>query len=887
MSARLYPGSTRVPRVGEGVPPSRTSLRAQQRDRSSIFAHAAGSSFRRDAETNTRDACAPRILLLAALLFLVAFSPARATEPDTFSPVVSYQYLETLAEPGTPIFSPVVSYQYFDWPGDENLTFQSSPSVSYYFSGGVVAVLSGSVRTVTGTPIGGATVTLKRYGTVFWTGTSDAGGVFTAPQLQAANYLMTVGKAGYQTLSKTIAGYHGGNGTLDVTLAPAPAPLTTQLVIRTPDAGAMAGVDAPDPGDAAAPTLKVFNGTTFVAYDPANPRAGVTLYPNRMTVVMSHGMLSSPNEWAKALAELVADNHLGSVPNIVVWDWHRPASRIWPVPIDAACDQGEFLGEALHAALGSGYSQHVHFIGHSLGTIVNRIACDYVHGKLPESADRVSPNVVNPWSLAATTPHITLLDEAEITSVFGQNVSTATELGWKVAGLKGAVTAGVPAAIANWKGPIPKGVTWVDNYISMVGVQRDEAVNVALLKPAFTFASPIAAHSYAHQWYRWSVTPGALAPPAAPPAIGYRLSREYVAAFPPSGTGRTPGSLWYEDLETADALDLFHQPNPEDFEANAIILSAYAVQARALVVSRLGELHEVGKANVVQAGEAALDGLTNAATQYVYQPLDATGRAVLQGYEAGIELLGEAGGSVIYHTGNVVSEIGEKAGNFWDATKDFAANLSDTIDPDYAVTGPLLAPVFRIRLKTEPAPPSPFAADLAANRTNQPAYAWLTVSVPQNAGFLAFDFTVTGDPKDDRIVCAINEQNVFSLAGKFAPAGVPSSTDLIDVSAYAGQTVELFFGLAGGTSTDCEVAIDGIRFVTMPTPKVGITASGPNVAVKWPAAANGWVLEATDSLTTPNWLPVPMTGVAVDQGVATVEQPVSGSRKFYRLRRNP
>ena len=163
----------------------------------------------------------------------------------------------------------------------------------------------------------------------------------------------------------------------------------------------------------------------------------------------------------------------------------------------------------------------------------------------------------------------------------------------------------------------------------------------------------------------------------------------------------------------------------------------------------------------------------------------------------------------------------------------------------------------------------------------------MTVHVPPDAGFLAFDFTVTGQPGEDRVVCAINDQNVFNLPEKFAPDNVPSSTDLIDVSAFAGQDIELLFGLTGGTSTNCEAAIDGIRFVTMPTPKVGVVASGPNVAVKWPAAASGWVLESTDSLTAPNWQPVPMTGVVVDQGVATVEQAVSGPTTFFRLRRNP
>ena len=103
--------------------------------------------------------------------------------------------------------------------------------------------------------------------------------------------------------------------------------------------------------------------------------------------------------------------------------------------------------------------------------------------------------------------------------------------------------------------------------------------------------------------------------------------------------------------------------------------------------------------------------------------------------------------------------------------------------------------------------------------------------------------STTGDPVDDSIACAVNGQNIFTLPAKFAPDGLPVSTDMMDISAYAGQSVEWFFGLVGGTSTNCQVAIDGIRFITIPQPKVGVVASGANVAVKWPAAAVGWVLE--------------------------------------------
>jgi hypothetical protein len=153
---------------------------------------------------------------------------------------------------------------------------------------------------------------------------------------------------------------------------------------------------------------------------------------------------------------------------------------------------------------------------------------------------------------------------------------------------------------------------------------------------------------------------------------------------------------------------------------------------------------------------------------------------------------------------------------------------------------------------------------------------------------MAFDFAVTGDPQDDRIACAINDQNVFTLPAKFAPDGQPVSTDMIDVSAYAGQSVELFFGLTGGTSTNCEVAIDGVRFITIPPPRVALGVVGTNVAIKWPAAATGWVLETSVSLLPGSWQAVPTdTGVTADKGVATLGLPKTGPKGFYRLRRTP
>src|ERR1035441_11018286 len=72
--------------------------------------------------------------------------------------------------------------------------------------------------------------------------------------------------------------------------------------------------------------------------------------------------------------------------------------------------QGVFLGKNLITALGSNYSQRIHFIGHSLGTLVNAAAANYVH--------------TNGFSWSNT--QMTLCDEAEVAWVLESS-------GWQMA----------------------------------------------------------------------------------------------------------------------------------------------------------------------------------------------------------------------------------------------------------------------------------------------------------------------------------------------------------------------------------------------------------------------------------------------------------------------
>ena len=124
--------------------------------------------------------------------------------------------------------------------------------------------------------------------------------------------------------------------------------------------------------------------------------------------------------------------------------------------------------------------------------------------------------------------------------------------------------------------------------------------------------------------------------------------------------------------------------------------------------------------------------------------------------------------------------------------------------------------------------------------TNSPAYVWLPVLIPADAAALTFDYTVAGDPREDQLAFGLNGTNLFSIAGKFAPDGV--------VSAYAGTTNELFFGITGGSSTNCTVTVANIRFFTLQPPALAVDNSSGMPVLSWPSTANGYALESTIAL---------------------------------------
>jgi hypothetical protein len=773
-----------------------------------------------------------------------------AQQPDVISPLVSYQFLDSLESPPTEpnVVSPIVSYLFYDWLGDERVEFSSSATVSYFYHDSVSSWYTGRILSTQGIPLDGATVVIKRFGTMFWQGQTDAGGYFTVPGLGKDLYAVVVTKEGFVTSITTSDGRRDGMHVLQISLSPVVIPPGQIAVARVPAETAIRQAASGPVSD----HFRLFVGTRWVS-DTSS------INPNAMTVVISHGWKGDLDDWAKTMAYQIANGHGASPPpNIVAWDWKMLAATTAP-PVDRACEQGVELGKALQQFLGTGYSQHIHFIGHSLGTIVNAYACDYVHGGFGRS----SSNPPLPWSPFDTTPHVTLLDEAEIASVFGQNITTSAALGWKAAQLKGAILAGGVATVANWRSPIPRDATWIDNYISAVGVRHDEAVNVTLTAPLVSLPTTSIggligalenAHGYSHLFYRNSINPT-----GTPPAIGFALSAASGGNFPPVGVGVTPGSQWFENIDTPDPFDLSRTaPDGAGFLDGPFTGDMPGLFALSLAAA------------------------------------PATGNSVLAGYNSGIQWAGDIGGNVIYTTGIVVAGTAQKVGFWWDAAQDQASDILNSLDPSSLLAGPLGASVFQIRLtKRQPQLQlqgrqtlSLLEASSSPDPETVPA-AWFSIKVPADAAFMAFDFRVTGEPAEDRLACAINDQNLFTLPAAFAPDNQTVSTDLLDVTGYAGQTVEIFFGLVGGTSTDCEVTIDGLRFITLPKPGIAMTAGESGLAVQWPAAATGWTLQYSEDLAPESWVDLSSeTNIVVKDGVAALPIPAPGDKGFYRLKKS-
>ena len=218
------------------------------------------------------------------------------------------------------------------------------------------------------------------------------------------------------------------------TIGTAPTPPTLVPTNRTPTSAEL--------GVQTSGNFKVFTSGKFVS--------GVALDPGKLTIVLTHGWNSSSADWPSNMAsQFVA---AGISANLVAWDWRDDATSDFTV---SGCEkillktpnQGLAFGTKLLQNLGAGYSQPIHFIGHSFGTLVNAAAANYLEAN----------------NFSSAKMQVTLLDEAEIANVLGKPeiVSPTT-------------------ANLGWIKPLPNSFAQADNYVSAVSILHDNTVNVIL-----------------------------------------------------------------------------------------------------------------------------------------------------------------------------------------------------------------------------------------------------------------------------------------------------------------------------------------------------------------------------------------------------------------------
>ncbi|MFO1502103.1 MAG: carboxypeptidase regulatory-like domain-containing protein, partial [Verrucomicrobiota bacterium] len=463
------------------------------------------------------------------------------------SAFVSYQRTEELSNAALTnggLISSIASYQYFERLSDQYLRSQTSPPASYFFqygTGGLQITVAGKVTDVDGTVIPGATIQASVGLRTIAVTTADTSGQYELSPLDVGLYVLTASAPAHASSARVLSAVVSTalqNFQLPVLPGPPPVTATTRPIpsdFAKPPSGPMNS------------SLKVFDANQFVSITAGN---WVTAdRAKQMTVVLTHGwiiteagveLVKGVEGWPTDMARKYQNAKVTGVANIIAWDWHDAAASPLP-PQERTPAQGLALGAALQAALGTGYEQPIHFLGHSLGTLVNACAANYLHG------DRTAQQETAPteWSPART--YLTLFDQAEVSRVASlQVLYDGLTLNLRD---PTAVIRYVANTLSGWAPSMPINSAWADNYISLVGFYLPNTVNVALQKAegfaGFEFWN---AHGYPMQWYALSIDrPG-------DSILGFQRSREYLLAnsepvdsFPPPDSVLVLGDAYHQE----------------------------------------------------------------------------------------------------------------------------------------------------------------------------------------------------------------------------------------------------------------------------------------------------------------------------------------------------
>lgn len=668
-------------------------------------------------------------------------------QPNVVSPLVSYLYQDSLATPPSQpnVVSPLVSYLYYDWPGDDNLTFNNSPLVSYL--------------------------------------------------------------------------YHSY-------LGPVPALPTALPTTSLPPTSMVARPRVP-------------SGTQLLVYTNGAFASGVSLDVNKMTIVLTHGWLSSSDAWPKDLANILTSQGFGATANIVAWDWRLNANLSPNLQISSSRtpSEGEALGGELLYLLGANYNRPIHFMGHSLGAMVNCRAADFIHGDAKNSPGKILGSTLK---LNPQNTHMTMFDEAGAVGV-ANALSLVTYMLFLP-------TSGNTGDLINnfWTKVIPDHSAWIDNYVSEVGRVHPEAANALLWRK---FSGPAGLHGYSYEWYSNTVSDPFVS------AVGHGFSFERTTLSPPPPIG-----TYF--LQSLDLIDSQLVLTPVD-----AAMANYLSNHRTLVYPTL----------------------------QAYNGLNVTGNAI----NSGLNAAGHFYLDQIQHAGEFFYDFTESVLSHFDGQSAYVGTGTAGSTPAYIIPGNS-APFqsfwdlpFTLQ-KSTASPlalkgvkgPIPQPADADTDITNTAVYVWLPVIVPSNTVGMSFEFKIVGSGTNEYMTMGVSNENYFSMESQFMDDGVWASSGVIEISKYAGTQTHLFFSMNGDSSLpDGKLSVRGIQFFTAAPPTLKISVNGNQAVLSWPVITTGWQLEQTDTLSSSNeWTDVTNAPATLNYE-NTVTNTLSSGTKFFRLKK--
>ena len=807
------------------------------------------------------------ILRAALLLFTALATPARATAPDTFSPVVSYQFLDSLDDsPATsPIVSPVVSYQYYDWLGDANVTFQYTPNVSYRFNGApqiltqpLAQVLKvGQTANFSVSADGSAPMSYQWQ----FNGVNLAGG--TGPSISVPNLQLAYSGKYSVTVQNAYGSAVSNDARLTVYLSPSTQqPVNPTLTTAT---GTLSTAQTTKPTAPVSTQLKWFNAATnqFESVPAQSTLAG------KMTIVLTHGWKSSPSgtaaspEWPIKMARALAPAY-GGTANVLAWDWQTDAAgnpsglaSLDPAPVAArTVPQGMALGNALMNALGSAYDKNIHFIGHSFGTAVNCAAANYVHGdKRPRGETRPATQ-----KYASYNTHMTLFDEAEMAAGF-KGLHVALDI--PMAGFDEVALNDAVEQLNNFTVEvIPKHWGWIDNYVSEVGYLHPEAVNVMLWRKNYVNVV-FAPHGYSYEWYQDTITrPGES-------LVGHRWSFERNTLF----QGPMAPSYYLQSLDL----------NGSEMTVSKINV----IEAEALSWGRVVAYPTLKAAQGMDAGGKYVQKQLSNAGDYIYEKASAVSTKVGAAYLNGIQYAGNM-------LANFVEGFSTPKG-----TPVFVGSAGSTpayiLAPSQTLSGNQQAD-WKLNFSIQPGAPQPqqlnvpmtaTAITSAAAAPGNAVFTLIPIHVPNEAAGVSFEYKMDGTAVEDFMTMGIGTGNNYTMEAKYEDDGQWNATPVILVTDFRGQDVQFAFALNGTNGPPAgKLSIRNIHFYVPPRPQLILQIAKPQMTVSWPLSALEWTVESTTDLSNPNgWQPTATAPLDSDYFHTQTFDISTTGKAFFRLKK--